>query len=71
MKFKTFNEEMEKELKDMFGDKCTGRLEKIPEDEKPTAADYRELERRIALHSQENEAMLAMSVINAKKSIVL
>ena len=63
----TFNEEMEIELAEFK----TARRVVIPEEEKPTPADWRKLEERCMECGKENDTILSLSSIYAKESIVL
>ena len=63
----TFNEEMEIELAEF----TNARRVKTPESDKPTPEDWRKLEERCMLCGKENDAILTLSSIYAKESIVL
>ena len=63
----TFNEEMEIELAEF----TNARRVKATESEKPTPEDWRKLEERCMLCGKENDTILALSSIYAKKSIIL
>ena len=65
----TYNEEIEQELKN--SGITGGKRVKVKEEDKLTPENLRELENRISLCCEENEYILAQSMINAKKSIVL
>lgn len=65
----TYNEEIEQELKN--SGITGGKRVKAKEEDKLTPEDLRELESRIRLCCEENEYILAQSMINAQKSIVL
>lgn len=62
-----FNEEVARELKAAG---LTGfKLVEIPDEKKPTAKDYAELEKRIAIRTRENDEMLALSIMYARESM--
>ena len=63
----TFNEEMEIELAEF----TTAKRVKIPESEKPSPEDWRNLEERCMECCKENDTILSLSSIYAKDSIVL
>lgn len=59
-----FNEEMERELKE-FG---TGKLEIIPEEERATVEDWRNLDKRALEIDKESTELIRLSQKNAKFS---
>ncbi|MEE0865964.1 MAG: hypothetical protein U0L98_04110 [Clostridia bacterium] len=65
----TYNEEIEQELKN--SGITGGKRVKAKEEDKLTPEDLRRLESRIRLCCVENEYILAQSMINAQKSILL
>lgn len=62
-----FNEEMERELQGLG---LGGKVVPIRPEDKGTAEDWAELERKVRLRVHGNEVMLAQSMINADFSVL-
>ena len=63
----TFHEEIAQAFKDAG---LTGfKLVELPDEKKPTAKDYAELQRKIDIRMRENDEMLAMSIKYARESM--
>ncbi len=60
-----FYEELDREFK-AAGIK--GKIVNVPEELRPTAADFADLERRIAIRAHENEVMMAESELLAART---
>lgn len=61
-----FYKELDKEFKNAG---LEGKIIEVPDELKPTAIDYEELERNISIKTNENEEMLFLSSVYASNNL--